>query len=333
MDVRLARPTDAPLALALALDESAHLVKSFGWPALNRAHSTVMRTIIPPMALPGRTWLARDGAAVALLEAQPRRYVIGWDVTRLVVRGDRDRVLGPILQAAIDHVCGRGVPRLFARCSDDGASDLKVIGFQALARECVLVGPSTAVVDAESLPVDSRYRMPQDAWPLHQLESEITPPLVRQLEGLTSLDWSSKIRGMSEIVVEREGRIAAWIGWGVNLGRGYAQIGMLIHPDHRDVAPFLLDHVLRSAKPNARFVARVRDYQTDALTAFTDAGFTLVGEEILMVKHARVELAAAGRRRKAAPISSIHVPGIRVLRPARSRPAQPYQPSVLKELM
>jgi hypothetical protein len=254
---------------------------------------------------------------------------MGWDVTRLVVHGDRDRILGPIIQAAIDHVCGRGVPRLFARCGDDESVDLKSSGFQPLAREYVLAGPSGAVEEADSLPIDSRYRMPQDAWPLHQLESEITPALVRQLEGLTSLDWSSKIRGMSEIVVERDGRLAAWIGWGVNLGHGYTQIGMLIHPDHRDVAPLLLDHVLRSAGENARFVARVRDYQTHVLNAFTDAGFTLIEEEILMIKHARVELAPATKRLKIAPVPSIHVPSIRAFQPVSPHAPPRFLPTSL----
>jgi hypothetical protein len=311
MDVRLARPTDAPLVVALALDESAHLVKSFGWPATNRVQRTLIRTAVPPIALPGRVWVARNGSDVALLEAQPRRYVIGWDITRLAARGDRDRVLGPILEAAIDHVRSRGVPRLFARCGDDAVAELKVVGFQPLAREFVLVGPTGSIEGAEALPIDSRYRMPQDAWPLHQLESEITPPLVRQLEGLTSLDWSAKIRGMSEIVVERDGRIAAWIGWGVNLGRGYSQIGMLIHPEHRDVAPVLLDHVLVSAPAESRFVARVRDYQTEVLGVFTDAGFTTVAEEILMIRHAAVELARASTRMKVTPVPSIHAFNLR----------------------
>jgi hypothetical protein len=311
MDVRLARPTDAPLVAALALDESAHLVKSFGWPATNRVHRTLIRSAVPPIALPGRVWVARDGRASALLEAQPRRYVIGWDITRLVARGEFDRVLGPVLDAAIDHVRSRGVPRLFARCGDDAAAELKIVGFQALARELVLVGPTCSAEGVEALPDDSRYRMPQDAWPLHQLESEITPPLVRQLEGLTSLDWSAKIRGMSEIVVERDGRIAAWIGWGVNLGRGFTQIGMLIHPEHRDVAPVLLHHVLHAAPEQARFVARVRDYQTDVLTVFRDAGFDTVAEEILMIRHAAVEQAREARRMKVAPVSSIHAFNIR----------------------
>jgi hypothetical protein len=306
MDVRLARPTDAPLALALALDDRAHLVRNSGWPPCNPVARSVLRSLFP-LALTGRTWIARDRGSVAILEAAPRRYVIGWDIARLAVRGDCSWVLGAVVQAATDHIRTRGVPRLFARCGDEPSAELKASGFTALCHEYVMTGTVGHTGGDEELSLDSRYRMPQDAWPLHQLESEVTPALVRQLEGLTSLDWSNKIRGMSEIVVEGDGRVVSWIGWGVKLPRGHTQIGMLVHPRYKEAGPELLAHVLRNAPPNTRFVARVRDYQNEALRAFSDAGFEVVAEEILMVKHARVELAKEARRRmKVAPAPSIH---------------------------
>lgn len=309
MDVRLARPTDAPLALALALDEGAHLVRSFGWPARNQVLRTLARTTLP-LGLPGRGWIGHDGATAGLLEAAPRRYVIGWDVTRLAVRGDHPAILGPLVQAATGHICGRGVPRLFARCLSESASEeLKTVGFHPLAREHVLaMGPEHDFPEEGPLPVDSRYRMPPDAWPLHQLESEITPPLVRQMEGLTSLDWSQRIRDMSEIVVEREGTVVCWIGWGVKLGRDLYQIGLLVHPDCRDAARALLLHVLKTAPVRSRFIARVRDYQHDVLEIFRDAGFEIVADEILMIKHARVEAVPLARRRiQVAKVPTAHI--------------------------
>src|SRR5450759_1040201 len=187
MDVRLARPTDGPLVLALSLDDDAHIVRNSGWPATNRVAHTLLRSLLP-LAARGRLWIAKDGADASVLEAAPRRYVIGWDVTRLVARGQAAETLDAVVAAATQHVQSRGVPRLFARCHEDGADALKRRGFNALAREYVLVGPEADIHGDIALPIDSRYRMPQDAWPLHQLESAITPPLVRQLEGLTSLD-------------------------------------------------------------------------------------------------------------------------------------------------
>lgn len=308
MDVRSARPTDAPLALGLALDDDAHLVTSYPWPARNQVPRTVIRAIVP-IALPGREWIAREGTSSGLLEAMPRRYVIGWDITRLVIRGDQTVILPPLVQTATDYLREKGVPRLFARCASAGCSDaLKAAGFSPLAREYVLLGQAGEPAEREPLPVDSRYRMPQDAWPLHQLESDVTPALVRQMEGLTSLDWSRRIREMSEIVVERDGRVVCWIGWGVKLGRDLFQIGLLIHPQYRDVAPPLLLHALRNVPARAQVLVRVRDYQHDVLNVFLDAGFEILGEETLMVKHARVEAVPVSRRRiQQAKVPAAHI--------------------------
>ncbi len=288
MDVRLARPTDALLVLSLALDQEAHVVRSPAWPAANPVVRSLARATLP-LAAPGRTWIGRDGWSVALLEAQPRQYVIGWDVTRLVVQGDRGVDLGPLLQAATIHLQGRGVPRLFARCRDDARGALKRLDFSALAREYILMGPEGEMIGDGPIPLESRYRMRQDDWPLHQLESEITPPLIRHLEGLTSLDWSHPVRAMSEIVVERDGRVVAWVGWGSKAEAGFLRVGMLLHPQHAQLGPILLRHAHRQVKPGCRLLARVRDYQVETLRAFTDTGFQAVGEEVLMVKHAGVE--------------------------------------------
>ena len=294
MDVRQVRPTDAPLALALALDENAQIVTG---PAPH-TRPAIYRTLAQaafPMALPGRSWIGRDGASAGLLEAQPRQYVIGWDVVRLAVHGEPDRILAPLVHVATMHLQSRGVPRLFARCTAAHREILSALDFMSLAREYVLLGPVAHQRRDSSLHADSRYRMPQDAWPLHQLESETTPVLVRQLEGLTSSDWSHKARDMSEIVVEKDGRIVAWIGWGAKAHDGLVQLGMLVHPDHKDLAPNLLMHALDSAPPNTRFITRVREYRVEVLKAFTEAGFQITAEEAVMVKHAGVEMAQVER--------------------------------------
>jgi hypothetical protein len=245
-----------------------------------------------------------------LLEAEPRQYVIGWDVTRLAVRGDNMTVLEAVVQAATAHLQSRGVPRLFARCREDASAALKSLEFHSLACEHILLGPKADAAQDVPLPVDSRYRMPSDAWPLHQLELETTPALVRQLEGLTSLDWSKRIRERAEIVVERDGRIVAWIGWGAKVRPGLLQLGLLVHPRHTELAPDLLNHALKTLESDCRFVARVRSYHPEVLQTLLDAEFRVVREETLMVKHAAVQLAraATGRMRVAG------VPGIQALR-------------------
>jgi hypothetical protein len=249
-----------------------------------------------PLPKATRVWIGKGRNSVGLIEARPRRYVIGWDITRLVLRGDRDELLGPLLGTVTAYVQGRGVPRLFARCRREESDLLCRHGFAILAREYVLTATRSPELEPSPLPSDSRYRMPQDAWPLHQLESATTPTLIRQLQGMSSSDWSHRDRDLCEIVVEREGRIVAWLGVGTKERNGRIGLQMLVHPDCREVAPELLRHALTLAAPSATYFTRVRDYQVETLSAFTDAGFTIVAEETLLVKHGQVELAREEKR-------------------------------------
>lgn len=289
MHIRLARPTDAPLILSLALSEESHLIKDPVRPSRWLLPRTFAAALMPP-ARPNRVWIGRDGECCVMLEVNPRRYVIAWDIVRLVAHGTCEDLLAPLFGAVTHDMQRRGVPRLFARAGEETADRLRPHGFEPLAREVVLVGPGRVAPRDGGLPPGSRYRMPQDAWPLHQLEHEITPPLVRQLEGITSLDWSDGKHG-AEIVVERDGKIVAWIGWRAARGT-FRPMGILVHHDHIDVGPELIHHALRETG-TSRALVRVRDYQAETISLLQAAGFEPIGEETLIVKYARVVPARA----------------------------------------
>jgi len=303
MDVRLARPTDAAVVLALTLDERAHLIQSPSAPGVWPVFGSLGRSAVPVVSK-GRTWIARERSSVAVLVAHPRRYVMGWDIAWLAGRGSTEPV-GAVIEAAIEHVQRKGVPRLFARCGTEVEENLRSFGFRPLSRELTLRGRGTSG-NEEVLPDDSRYRMPQDAWPLHQLESEVTPPFVRQLEGLSSLDWSQKRKTTSEIVIERDGKTVAWIAWGRKIGPTAQRIGMLVHPDHADLAPILVRHVQEQAGPDTTLIARIRDYHVESITALRDAGFETVREDVLMVRHGALVPAKARPRLRVAHAPSIN---------------------------
>jgi hypothetical protein len=143
---------------------------------------------------------------------------------------------------------------------------------------------------------------------------------VRQLEGLTSQDWSHRVRDMSEIVVEREGRVVGWVAWGRKAGPDRHQIGLLVHPAHRELAPDLLQHALHS-NPGRLFVARVRDYQQEVLTAFCEAGFRIQAEEVLLLRHARVEVAPLPKRILALP--QVPAPTVHIVHGGSGTPTRP----------
>jgi hypothetical protein len=254
-----------------------------------------------------RVWIAQEDAEVALLEARPRAYVIGWDITRLVARGESGGALGAVVQTAVDHVLRRGVPRLFARCQDEGLDALQPLDFKPIAREYVLKGTGRPPEAAVPLAAGVRYRLPQDAWPLHQLETAVTPPLVRNLEGSTSMDWTERPGKRTEIVVERDGQIVGWVGWSTKPRRGFYQLGMIVHNDHCDMGTVLLTHALGQIGLEAKAMIRIREYQEAPLRACLDAGFEIVSRETLTVKHGVLASAVEGRRLRSARIPTIPV--------------------------
>jgi hypothetical protein len=88
-----------------------------------------------------------------------------------------------------------------------------------------------------------------------------------------------------------------WIGWSPSGPPGTYQLGILVHPARKEFAHPLLCHVLHQVPAGSRFVVRVRDYQPEAVTALLELGFTILGEEILMVRHGRVVLAPVEKAR------------------------------------
>lgn len=306
MDVRQARPTDASLVFALALDKASHLVQGTDWPGIDPTIRTLLTSVFP-IGMPGGVWIARAATSVALLEAHPRRYVIGWDISRLAMRGSDTEVLSAVVTAAADHVRRRGIPRLFARCDDRGLDTLCPLNFRPIARELVLAASGSREPQGHPPPPGSRYRMPQDAWPLHQLANAVTPALVRQLEGSTSLEWSDRPGKLIEIVVERGGQIVAWGAWQPTPRQGQILLGMVTHPNHADLARDLLPHLLDQVPVANRLVARVREYQENVVQAFLDTGFQVTARETVTVKHGLLVPAPVRRKVRVPSIPTIPV--------------------------
>jgi hypothetical protein len=120
------------------------------------------------------------------------------------------------------------------------------------------------------------------------------------------VDWSKTVKDMSEVVVERDGKLVAWAGWGTKLATRLVSISLMVEKEHADLGPDLVQYALKQVGPKCRLVARVREYQSDTMRAFTDSGFEIAGEEVVMLKHAGVELARVYKRRlQVAPVPSI----------------------------
>jgi hypothetical protein len=270
------------------------------------------RGVLTSVLIPGgeRTWVAIDeSGTVGFVQARPRRYVLGWELTRAHVdrHSDAEEALGALVQEILQYLQDRGIPRLFARTEEGSCGHELLIrcGFTHLLSESVFVREATAARAPIDTPVGLRYRMPQDAWPLRQLENGQTPLLVSQLEGLTSASWSMPRNSLfrreepADLVVERSGDIIGWAGWAyLRAGHGmrdHVRLGLLTDTEHPELAGPLLDYALYdvgSKHPYADIIVRLRDYQLSLGSALGGRGFVESARYTLHIKHGRLQVVA-----------------------------------------
>lgn len=268
------------------------------------------RGVLSSVLMPGgeKTWLAESNAGfLGFAQARPRKYVLGWELTTIRLRPDADHqgVTSALIAESLQHLQDRGIPRLFARTSEDsdGQALLVGAGFTHLLSESVYVRQPAPARPPTDTPVGMRYRMPQDAWPLRQLENGQTPVLISQLEGLTSAGWSMPRRQMfrrdepADLVIERSGEIVGWVGWTfVNAGHSlpeHVRMALLTHTDHSDLAAPLLDYalyVIGAKRPNSETILRIRDYNVPPFSMLGDRGFDESARYMLYIKHGRLQV-------------------------------------------
>lgn len=303
MKTRLARQFDV-LALRHLVTEGAVIIAPS---QLEDGRGVLVSTLLPGGE---RSWVAEDDSGIAgFVQARPRKYVLGWEVTRAHVRGDTDAeaVVAVLVQEILQFLQDRGIPRLFARVpvESPGHNVLVACGFTQLLSETIFVRTPEQARPPDETPVGMRYRMPQDAWPLRQLENSQTPLLISQLEGLTSSNWSMPAHRIlrkeepNELVVERDGDIVGWVGWSYagssQAGRDHVRLGLMTGTDHTDLAAPLLDYalyVIGSKRPGASVTLRLRDYQTPLMQTLFDRDFREVGHDTLFIKHGRLQTVA-----------------------------------------
>lgn len=302
MKTRSARQLDYVAIRKLAGDQRTALLMPS---ELDDAPGLTKAALVPGR---GKTWVAEDSAGIAgFAQARPRKYVLGWEIIRVHVRPDCEpvHVVGALVHEMLGHLQEKGIPRLFARARIDseGHLTMNACGFTHLTSETVFLREAQKTAPPEEMPIGMRYRMPQDAWPLRQLESSQTPQMISHLEGLTSANWSMpRVRRWgkdqtSELVVERDGELVGWVGWVfVGLGAGcqdHVRLGLLAHADDTDMAEAMLEyalHAISGERPTTRIIVRLRDYQMPLNRVLEDHGFTAVFRETLHIKHGRLQL-------------------------------------------
>ena len=189
-----------------------------------------------------------------------------WEVDRLYLRSvepdpDSDTTWPPgtpelefleLLESLVHQAGCKSAQRLFLRVpsSSPVTTLAQRCGFFPSFEETLFDGKNIAANSPENPPIPNlRARLSQDDYPLFQLFTAATPPAVRTRVGLTFDQWLDSQGGLQENtrqwVVERNDHIAAWLSLPGSNRRGPAQ--MLVHPDHPELVPGLINLGLSSA--------------------------------------------------------------------------------------
>jgi hypothetical protein len=290
-----------------------------------------------PGMLGPRSLVAEEGGRpIGLAQMRPRKEPRHWEVVYLAVAGppvaaasDLDgsagkvclipdrratRLLGELCDAAVLA----GGDRLFARIPDgSGAYEVfRQVGFTPVVREYTFFRALPLSPPVEAIPPawieGLRPQRRADAFGLAQLYRECTPKMVQmaegKAEGQASRHWERRAHDIGRRltrqprtqywVVERNGRIAAWLQV-VTQRRGAHQLCAMV--DERlaglaeEVIRFGLGLAARHPAPGVAI--RVREHQTRLLAAVEGAGFEPIDSSLLMVK----QLAARVMQRRLAP--------------------------------
>ncbi len=186
----------------------------------------------------------------------------------------------------------KGVVRVYAKLSTESPEIgmFTQTGFHSYTHESLLTLRYEAPIEPPaSLKVRSQRK--QDAWPVHQLYSTITPSFVQNSEQMLSRDWEIhkgyfprpvKEQGW---VVEENDKIAAYVR--ITSNRNKHMLRIMNLDTQRELLPNVVRFALSMIKagPECQVYATVREYQAEQEAVLEDAGFNYSGKQAVMVKH------------------------------------------------
>ncbi len=286
--VRPLRPTDLPALASLwarGRSSSAGGAAAFGnearvWERLGldeRGLLLLERAVRQWAPIGGRrlTWVALRGLAVRGLASARRRGGRGvWEVDHLVVAPREEGIAASLLEQLAVGLGQASAEKVFLRLG--AASSLLdaacSAGFFPYLRE-QLWRLEEAPQGADSPPLPMRLRTSADLLPLFQLYNASVPVAVRCNEALTLREWAAVQEGGrgQELVLERDGRVAAWLrlGWQDGAGRFALLVARRQDSLLGDLVATALHH-LRDRRP---IFCPVPEYQGALAARLADCGF------------------------------------------------------------
>jgi hypothetical protein len=270
------------------------------------------RTLTEPWSPLREAWLAfltgqlrgqvtlvwRNGSRLeGVIQVQVGARQVGARITYLAPRpedGASAAVCARLIEAACAEVGGRGAPRLFAEIPAASAEmeALQQLGFALYARQTVF---RLAADAARTGPADVEGVRPwqtADEWAVQRLCVAITPPPVRQAEGPQGA-MICAVPEAGRLVLVGDDQLAGVLY--VHGGRLGYWLRMLVRPEAASEAAKLLRAGL-SALPGSvehPVFCGVRHYQSHLWAPLDEAGFEMIAEQALMVRHLAARVPAA----------------------------------------
>ena len=248
------------------------------------------------------TWISVEGTTLrGLVSARRRSSRAVWEVDCLInAAEDDDAVCLSLLDQAVAEAARSGVEKVFLRLA--GGSGIlplaRRVGFREFLTEQLYSSRAPKIglrsVDQE-LPLRKRVRA--DDHSLFQLYNAVVPEAVRRAEAVTLGEWrSAQERNwlssrVSQQVLERDGRITAWLRSAVHAGVG--RFDLMIHPEERARQDALLDAALRRLARGSPVLTLVPSHAEGLARALLRRGFERGGEYSVLVKRTTLAVKTA----------------------------------------
>ncbi|MGD0765124.1 MAG: hypothetical protein ABR978_02320 [Dehalococcoidia bacterium] len=247
-----------------------------------------------------RTWISVKGATLrGLVSARRRGSARAWELDCLINAAEDDgAVCVGLLDEALRDATRSGVEKVFLRLAA-GSTILPLarkIGFTEYVREQLFSSLAPTIVPADG-DADPPLRKMQraDELSLFHLYNAAVPEPVRRAEAVTFIEWKAAQdrhwlgRGASQLVVERDKRVTAWLRAAVQSEVG--RFDLLAHPGEPS-GEALLNLVVERLSGRSQVLTLVPKYATNLATNLLQRGFQEGPEYCVLAKRTAVTVKA-----------------------------------------
>lgn len=246
------------------------------------------------------TWISTQQQQIqGLLSTRNRGGQRVWEVDRLLLSPRAD--IEEVCLALFDYLSAVGgevgVEKVFLRLGAESPllEVARQAGFTHYTTETLYSRESPSDIGGKLHPLEGlRSKSSSDEHALFQLYNLAVPTQVRRAEALTFQEWRETrergwdARGRREFLIERKGRVAAWLQIALSGRIGY--LDLLVHPEEGGQAGPLLELGLRCLRGRFPILSLVPDYYAGITGLLKEKGFSEVGQFYSFVKQLTVRV-------------------------------------------